>query len=221
MQTKVDGLCADRQVGEQRRRYPDTDQVIKARSSTFGEYLPTLNYARRTNTFPSRSLFRKRSASGRIITSSGSFAASVSRRSHDIGIRSPRCHLDDALGLPHDERLCVGIGGDEVDALQPGRNHVVDGIAAGTAYPNTIMRAFISRISVKLGIFGSRLLRRWGMRTRIATYKPCGLLPLWSRLDVPVGVQLVRDCRSSRRLGHRSAEPPPRLQVVPSRPWLP
>src|SRR6266403_3945275 len=88
--------------------------------------------------------------------------------------------------------------------------------------PNTIMRAFISRISVMSVIFASRLLRQAGNeRTRIATYKPCGLLPLWSRLDVPVGAQLFRGCRSSRRLGHRSAEPPPQLQAVPSPPWLP
>ena len=42
-------------------------------------------------------------------------------------------HLDDALGHRHGERLCVGIGDDEVDALQPRRDHVVDGIAAGAA----------------------------------------------------------------------------------------
>jgi len=46
-------------------------------------------------------------------------------------------HLDDALGLRHGERLCVGIGDDEVDPLQPGRDHVVDGIAAGAADPQT------------------------------------------------------------------------------------
>ena len=37
------------------------------------------------------------------------------------------------LGHRHGERLCVGIGDDEVDALQPGRDHVVDGIATGAA----------------------------------------------------------------------------------------
>src|SRR5258708_24157886 len=58
-------------------------------------------------------------------------------------------------------------------------------------------------------------------RGSLATYKPCGLLPLWSRLDVPVGVQLVRGRRSSRRLGHRSAESPPHLQAVPLAPWPP
>src|SRR5260370_30136709 len=85
--------------------------------------------------------------------------------------------------------------------------------------PNTIMRAFISRISVMLVIFASRLLRQAGNeRTRIATYKPCGLLPLWSRLDVPVGLQFVRGCRSSGQLGHRPAEPPPHLQAVLSPP---
>ena len=44
-------------------------------------------------------------------------------------------HLDDALGLRRGERLCVGIGDNEVDALQSGRDHVVDGIAAGAADP--------------------------------------------------------------------------------------
>jgi len=58
----------------------------------------------------------------------------------DLGLRASaeafshlRAHLNDALGLGHGERLGVGIGDDEVDALQPGRDHVVDGIAAGTA----------------------------------------------------------------------------------------
>src|SRR6266403_1597997 len=58
-------------------------------------------------------------------------------------------------------------------------------------------------------------------RGSLATYKPCGLLPLWSRLDVPACVQLVRGRRSSRRLGHRSAESPPHLQAVPLAPWPP
>ena len=44
-----------------------------------------------------------------------------------------RAHLDDALGLRHGQRLRVGVGDDEVDALQPGRDHVVDGVAAGAA----------------------------------------------------------------------------------------
>src|SRR4029079_15424978 len=55
----------------------------------------------------------------------------------DIGLRSGaealghlRAHLHDALGLRHGERLRVGVGDDEVDALQPGSDHVIDGIAA-------------------------------------------------------------------------------------------
>ena len=35
--------------------------------------------------------------------------------------------------LRHGQRLRVGVGDDEVDALQPGRDHVVDGVAAGAA----------------------------------------------------------------------------------------
>ena len=47
------------------------------------------------------------------------------RGAADFGLRAGaetfghlRAHLDDALGLGHGERLRVGIGDDEVDALQ-------------------------------------------------------------------------------------------------------
>ncbi|MGY4448566.1 hypothetical protein ACVWZR_003226 [Bradyrhizobium sp. i1.3.1] len=43
--------------------------------------------------------------------------------------------LDQARRLRHGKRLSVGIGDDEVDPLQPGCDHVVDGIAAGAADP--------------------------------------------------------------------------------------
>ena len=36
-------------------------------------------------------------------------------------------------GLRHGQRLRVGVGDDEVDALKSGGDHVVDGIAAGAA----------------------------------------------------------------------------------------
>ena len=42
-------------------------------------------------------------------------------------------HLDDALGLGHGQRLGIGVGDDEVDTLKPSRDHVVDGVAAGSA----------------------------------------------------------------------------------------
>ena len=58
----------------------------------------------------------------------------------DLGLRAGaetlghlHAHLDDALGLRHGQRLRVGVGDDEVDALQAGRDHVVDGVAAGAA----------------------------------------------------------------------------------------
>ena len=44
-------------------------------------------------------------------------------------------HLDEAPGLRTGERLCIGIGDDEVDAFEPRLDHVVDGIAAGAADP--------------------------------------------------------------------------------------
>src|SRR5262245_17312321 len=85
--------------------------------------------------------------------------------------------------------------------------------------PNTVMRAFISRISVILVMFGSRLHEHAGNeRTRVVTCKPCGLLPLWKRPDVPVGVRLVLGRRSR---GHQSEEPSTRLQAVQSLPWPP
>src|SRR5262249_47175672 len=73
--------------------------------------------------------------------------------------------------------------------------------------PNTVSRAFISRISPMLVMFGSRLLG----------YRPCDLIPLWSPLDVLVGVRLGR-----WPIGRRSAEPRTPLQAVlplPSPPW--
>ena len=55
----------------------------------------------------------------------------------DIGLRAGaealghlHAHLDDALGLRHGQRLGIGVGDDEVDPLKPGRDHVVDGVAA-------------------------------------------------------------------------------------------
>ncbi len=45
-----------------------------------------------------------------------------------------RAHLDDsARRFDTGERLCIGIGDDEVDAFEPRLDHVVDGIAAGAA----------------------------------------------------------------------------------------
>ena len=44
-------------------------------------------------------------------------------------------HLDDALGLRQRQRLGVGVGDDEIDALQARGDHVVDGVAAGAADP--------------------------------------------------------------------------------------
>ena len=58
----------------------------------------------------------------------------------DIGLRAGaeafghlHAHLHDALGFRHRERLSVGIGDHEIDALQAGGDHIVDGIAAGAA----------------------------------------------------------------------------------------
>ena len=60
----------------------------------------------------------------------------------DVGLRAGaeafghlHAHLDDALGFRHGERLGVGVGDDEIDALEPGADHVVDGVAAGAADP--------------------------------------------------------------------------------------
>src|SRR5260370_25890598 len=106
--------------------------------------------------------------------------------------------------------------------MQPGRYHVVGGIAAGvTDHNHDNARLHLANIG-DVGHFCLTIApASWGMRTRIATYKPFVLLPLWSRLDVPVVLQFVRGCRSSGQLGHRPAEPPPHLQAVLSPPWLP
>ena len=63
------------------------------------------------------------------------------RGAPDLGLRAGaealgdlHAHLDDALGLGQGQRLRVGVGDDEVDALQAGLDHVVDGIAARAAH---------------------------------------------------------------------------------------
>ncbi|HBS27934.1 MAG TPA: hypothetical protein DEB06_00435, partial [Phycisphaerales bacterium] len=42
-------------------------------------------------------------------------------------------HLDDALRLGKRQRLRIGVGDDEIDALERAVDHVVDGVAAGAA----------------------------------------------------------------------------------------
>ena len=64
------------------------------------------------------------------------------RRAAHFGLRAGaeaaghlHAHLDDAVGLRTGQRLGVGIGDEELDAFEPGLDHVVDGIAAGAADP--------------------------------------------------------------------------------------
>ena len=59
--------------------------------------------------------------------------ADVRLRTGAEALRDLRAHLDDALRLRHRQRLRVGVGDDEIDPLQPGGDHVVDGVAAGAA----------------------------------------------------------------------------------------
>ena len=56
--------------------------------------------------------------------------ADIRLRARAEALRHLRAHLHDALRLRHRQRLRVGVGDDEIDALQPGSDHVVDGIAA-------------------------------------------------------------------------------------------
>ena len=46
---------------------------------------------------------------------------------------TPIAELDAPVGLGEGQLLRVGVGDDELDALQPGLDHVVDGVAAGAA----------------------------------------------------------------------------------------
>src|SRR3984893_14293385 len=85
--------------------------------------------------------------------------------------------------------------------------------------PNTIMRAFISRISVMLVISASRFVRQArNERIRNAICGHCDPLPLSPQLEAPVSVLLFRGCRSHDQFGHWSAE---NLQAAPSFPWPP
>jgi len=42
------------------------------------------------------------------------------------------------LGVAHQQRLRVGVDGDEVDALQPGVDHAVDGVDAAAAHTHDL-----------------------------------------------------------------------------------
>jgi hypothetical protein len=44
-----------------------------------------------------------------------------------------RAELDDAIRLRHGQCLRIGVGNNEVDTLQTGRDHVVDSVTAATA----------------------------------------------------------------------------------------
>ena len=59
--------------------------------------------------------------------------ADIRLRTGAEALRHLRAHLHDALRLGHGERLRVGIGDDEIDTLQSGGDHVVDGIATSAA----------------------------------------------------------------------------------------
>jgi len=76
----------------------------------------------------------------------------LGRRAPHFGLRASAkatghlgAHLDDALSPRHGERLCISIGDDKFDALQPGRDHGVDGIAARAALsPSSARRRMAS-----------------------------------------------------------------------------
>ena len=65
----------------------------------------------------------------------GSGAADVGLRTRAETSCRPHTHLDDLFGAGarHGERLSVGVGDDEVDALEPGVDHVIDGVATRAA----------------------------------------------------------------------------------------
>src|SRR4029453_7103833 len=92
---------------------------------------------------------------------------------------------------------------DEINSLQAGRDHVVDGIAASTA-DTEHGKACLHLANV--GDASHVCLTSW-----VVTCRPCGLPPLWTRLDVPIGVQVVF---GRWPLGRWFAEPPARLQAV-------
>jgi hypothetical protein len=61
----------------------------------------------------------------------GRRGADVRLRAGAEALRDRRAHLHDALRLRHRQRLRVGVGDHEVDALEARRDHVVDGVATG------------------------------------------------------------------------------------------
>jgi hypothetical protein len=78
------------------------------------------------------------------------------RRGHDTP--EGRRYIAKNLECEHDDKRFGGLTeAGRVAAIQRS-----SALTAGAAYPSTIMRAFISRMSVKLVMFASRLLRQAG-----------------------------------------------------------
>ena len=126
-------------------------------------------------------------------------ACLIGRRAPHFGLRASAkatghlgAHLDDALGPRHGERLRVGICDDKFHALQPGHDHVVDGIAARAADPKHNNAGLHLANIGDIGHFYLIFPKTGNERTLIAIQRSFGLLPLSPRLDAQVDVQPVR-----------------------------
>jgi len=67
------------------------------------------------------------------ITSWGGGAADIGLGTGAETFSRRHAHLDDAFGPRHGQGLGIRVGDDEVDALEAGIDHVVDGVAARAA----------------------------------------------------------------------------------------
>ena len=71
---------------------------------------------------------------GRLATHLG-----VGAGTEPAGEFTPDVDLD--VGIGHQQRLGVGVHGDELDALHPGLDHAVDGVAPPPPTPTTLITA--------------------------------------------------------------------------------
>jgi hypothetical protein len=95
-------------------------------------------------------------------------------------LRDLDTHLDGTRSSRHGERLRVGIGDDEFDALQAACDHIVDRIAAGTTHAEHGDPRF--HLSERSAMSAPRLHGRTDRHTAV-TYTPYDLLPLGLRLN--------------------------------------
>ena len=119
------------------------------------------------------------------------------------------------VGVAHEQRLRVGVDRDELDALQPGVDHAVDGVDATTADTDDLDHR---EVVLRVGGHGALLTLEWWAVVTAGRGVRC----LGTAAEGAAGVDVKSMVRASRTILHRrghpgvllhdagSSDPPPR-----------